>query len=215
MAKRHQPPIPLYPDLSFENDLWGNGIQYIAGIDEAGRGALAGPVAAAAVILPIAQDIASRLKGVRDSKMMTPRAREHWAEQIKRLAVCYQVGFASNLEIDELGIVPATILAMQRALDGLLVLPQHLLVDYIKFPDNSIPHTCLVKGDARCLSIAASSVLAKTARDELLIQFDARFPGYGLAQNKGYGTKAHRQALSVLGQSPIHRKSFTFKAASS
>jgi ribonuclease HII len=214
-VKRYQLPIPLYPDLSFENDLWESGIQYIAGLDEAGRGALAGPVAAATVILPAVQDIADRLKGVRDSKMMTPKAREQWAEQIKRLAVCCAVGFASNEEIDELGIVPATILAMQRALDGLTVLPQHLLVDYIKLPDFSIPHTCLVKGDARCLSIAASSILAKTVRDELLVQYDDRFPGYGLAQNKGYGTKAHRQALTALGQSPIHRKSFTFKEASS
>jgi ribonuclease HII len=203
--------LPLFPNLSFETALWKKGIKYIAGVDEVGRGALAGPVTAAAVILPMTHNLGSQLEGVRDSKMMTPKSRDYWVEKIKRLAVCFHIGFSSNTEIDELGILPATILAMKRALAGLTVSPQHILIDYIKLSDFSYPYTSLVKGDIRCLSIAASSVLAKTARDALLCQLDDRFPGYGFAQNKGYGTEAHRRALILLGQSPIHRKSFDFK----
>jgi ribonuclease HII len=121
------------------------------------------------------------------------------------------VGFASHQEIDACGIVAATRLAMQRALSQLSFSPHHLLLDFLDLPDLSIPQTCLVKGDKRSLSIAAASVLAKTARDELMRQLDTQYPGYGFAMHKGYGTLAHRRALQVLGPSPVHRSTFHFK----
>jgi ribonuclease HII len=205
--------LPLRPDLSFETDLWNSGLLYVAGVDEAGRGALAGPVAAAAIILPPDQRIRSFLAGVRDSKQMTPAQRQYWAVRLKDLALAEAVGFASHLEIDALGILPATRLAVQRALQALPIAPQHLLVDYLHLPGEPLPQTPLVKGDARCLSIAAASILAKTSRDELMRQLDAQYPGYGFAIHKGYGTLAHRQALKRLGLSPVHRTSFRFAPA--
>jgi ribonuclease HII len=200
--------IPAAPDLSFEAELWREGCTCVAGIDEAGRGALAGPVAAAAVILPPRVELAAALEGVRDSKEMTPDARQFWAKRIRRVARAWAVGFASNLEIDALGIVPATRLAIQRALDLLSEAPEHLLVDYLDLPDCCLVQTPLVKGDARSLSIAAASVLAKTSRDAFLRQLEWVYPGYGLAGHKGYGTLAHRQAIQRLGPSPIHRLTF-------
>ncbi len=200
--------LPSSPDLSFETALWTKNIQYVAGIDEAGRGALAGDVAAAVVILPIDTTLLQVLAGVRDSKQMTPAQREHWANEIKRVATGWGVGFASNTEIDALGIAPATRLAIRRALETLPVQPQHLLVDYIQLPDCAIPQTPLVKGDARCLSIAAASVLAKTSRDALMRRYDRQFPNYGFARHKGYGTARHRDAIEQLGACPLHRCSF-------
>jgi ribonuclease HII len=201
--------LPLSPDLSFEKALWSTNIQIIAGIDEAGRGSLAGDVAAAAVIFPNNTALLRVLSGVRDSKQMTPAQREHWAEEIKREATGWSVGFASSLEIDTMGIAPATRLAIRRALNSLPISPQHLLVDYIKLPECAIPQTPLVKGDARCLSIAAASVLAKTARDDLMRRYDQEYPGYGFARHKGYGTASHRAAIAQMGASPLHRHSFT------
>jgi ribonuclease HII len=200
--------IPPCPNLAYEIQLWEGGVQDVAGVDEAGRGALAGPVAAGAVILPADPDLMNRLNGVRDSKQMTPAERELWAEQIKRTARAYAVGFAGHQEIDALGIVPATRLAVKRALRALRLLPQHLLVDFLELPEMDIPQTNLVKGDQRSLSIAAASILAKTERDALLRQLDRVYPGYGFAQHKGYGTSAHLFALGRLGPSPIHRLSF-------
>jgi ribonuclease HII len=200
--------IPTDPDLSFEASLWGTGLRYVAGIDEAGRGALAGPVAAAAVIFPDDGRIAATLKGVRDSKQMTPESRCIWAARLKTLTLAQAVGFASALEIDELGIVPATRLAIQRALSKLSFSPQHLLVDYLNLPECDLPQTPLVKGDMRSLSIAAASILAKTARDEILCQLDQEYPGYEFAAHKGYGTLVHRHAIQRLGYSAIHRRSF-------
>lgn len=208
--------IPEAPDLSFEHGLWQAGVNYVAGIDEAGRGALAGPVAAAAVILPsgpIAKEggLETLLTGVRDSKQMTPSQRCECADRIRLHALAWAVGMASAGEIDRLGIVPATRLAVQRALDALSLTPQHLLLDYLILSENPTPHTSLIKGDCRSLSIAAASVLAKTNRDAVMMELDACYPGYGLAQHKGYGTAAHHQALSRLGPSAIHRSSFAFK----
>ncbi len=200
--------LPPEPDLSFEQELWSKGICHVAGIDEAGRGSLAGPVAAAAVILPRDPGVALILKGVRDSKQMTAAQRAEKAAVIKTTALSWGVGFASAEEIDEIGILPATRLAARRALQILRVLPQALLLDYLKLPDYAIPQTALVKGDCRSLSIAAASVLAKTARDAHLCELDQRFPGYGFAQHKGYGTPAHLAALERLGPCSIHRKSF-------
>jgi ribonuclease HII len=196
------------PDLSFEKELWSAGILHIAGIDEAGRGALAGPVAASALILPPDPGIKKVLQGVRDSKEMTPAEREEWATRLPRLALAWGVGFATHMEIDRLGIVPATRLAAQRALGFLQISAQHLLIDFLEMPECCLPQTPIVKGDARCLSIAAASILAKTARDALLRQLDEEYPGYGFAAHKGYPTAAHRAAIARLGPSPIHRLSF-------
>lgn len=204
--------LPQSPDLAFETALWQEGILRVAGIDEAGRGALAGPVCAAALILPVRTDLQQTLYGVRDSKQMTPAAREHWALRLRETALAYGVGFASAQEIDQIGIVPATRLAVQLALAQLEFAPQHLLVDYLELPEVRLPQTALVKGDARSLSIAGASVLAKTARDELMRQLDEQYPGYGLAIHKGYGTLAHRQALARLGMCAIHRRSFQCSA---
>jgi ribonuclease HII len=213
--------VPDVPDLTFEHGLWQAGVQFVAGIDEAGRGALAGPVAAAAVILPpdtsqpgipVSKDgLEKLLCGVRDSKQMTAEQRCECSVRIRRHALAWAVGMASSEEIDLLGIVPATRLAMQRALDNLTLIPDHLLLDYLILPENSTPHTALIKGDCRSLSIAAASVLAKTSRDALMVELDACYPGYGLAQHKGYGTIVHRQAISRLGSSAIHRSTFTIK----
>ncbi len=196
-------------------------MKYIAGLDEAGRGALAGPVAVGAVILPNTPSLlharrkalAAPMEGVRDSKQMTPDEREQAAPRIKDIALCWGVGFASAAEIDADGIVLATRLAALRALDQLFVVPDFLLTDFrLELPELDIPQAALVKGDTRCLSIAAASVLAKTARDALMREMDLQVPGYGLGRHKGYGTAEHLLALQYKGYSSIHRKSFTVRA---
>lgn len=200
------------PDLSQETKLWLQ-YRYIAGLDEAGRGALAGPVAVGAVILPNDPALlTSALAGARDSKQLTPRARERLAIPIKEIALNWSVGFADAHEIDAQGIVSAAHLAAIRALRQFSLTPDYLLTDFrLELPQLEIPQTSLVKGDARCLSIACASILAKTERDALMHELDERFPKYGLGKNKGYGTRAHRSALKRLGASPIHRKTFHFK----
>lgn len=201
-----------YPDLSYETNLWPC-YRHIAGLDEAGRGALAGPVAVGAVILPNDKSSLSRtLTGVRDSKQMSTHERESLAPRIKEAALTWSVGFASAEEIDSQGIVSATRLAALRALSGLSLAPQYLLTDFrLELPQLDLSQTALVKGDALCLSIAAASVLAKTSRDQLMCELDLYYQGYGLGKHKGYGTQAHRSALQRLGISPIHRKSFQVK----
>ena len=201
--------LPERPNLACEQELWGTGLTLVAGLDEAGRGALAGPVAAGAVVLPAdLSDLMEQFSGVRDSKVMTPAARCEWAAVIKTKALAWGVGMAGSAEIDRFGIIPATCLAAARALKSLQVTPEHLLVDYLALPDVAVPQTSLVKGDARSLSIAAASILAKIARDALLIELDQVFPGYHFASNKGYGTQAHRQALLRLGPCSQHRRTF-------
>jgi len=201
------------PNLKFESNLWQSGLKYVAGFDEAGRGAMAGPVAVGAVILPDDNPhLARTLACSRDSKQMTPRQRELCAPIIKETALAWNVAFASPEEIDEIGIVPATRLAGMRALDALIPAPDFLLTDFrLELPESELPQTSLPKGDARCLSIAAASILAKTTRDALMRELDEQYPGYGLEQNKGYGTQAHRSAMRRLGYSSVHRKSFVFK----
>jgi len=203
------------PDLTFEKHLWYSGLNYVAGLDEAGRGALAGPVSVGAVILPCKMYSSVRrgaLRGVRDSKQMTPRERTLAAPRIQQIALSWSVAFASAQEIDSEGIVQATRLAALRAVQGLAFFPDYMLTDFrLELPQLDIPQTSLVKGDALCLSIAAASVLAKTARDRLMCDMDKQIPGYGLAQHKGYGTLAHRQALKGLGFSGLHRKTFAVK----
>jgi ribonuclease HII len=200
--------LPKSPNLRHERALWANGALWVAGVDEAGRGALAGPVSAAAVVFPQIAGLPERLPGVRDSKQMTADQRETWAHIITRTAVTYAVGMASAPEIDLLGIMGATQLAISRALSALAVWPDYLLVDFIRLPDIPIPQIPLVKGDLRSLSIAAASILAKTSRDALLVESDQKYPGYGLATHKGYGTRLHLEAIERLGPSPFHRFSF-------
>jgi ribonuclease HII len=205
--------MQVSPNTFFESHFWLNGLLHLAGLDEAGRGALAGPVAVGAVILPADEALLFQtLAGVRDSKQMTPLERESLAPRIKEVALTWSVGFASADEIDAQGIVHATRLAALRALSSLSLSPQYLLTDFrLELPQLDISQTALVKGDALCLSIAAASVLAKTARDELMCALDIHYQGYGLGKHKGYGTQSHRSALKRLGVSPIHRKSFQLK----
>ena len=200
--------LPPRPDLKFEKELWGEGFHVIAGLDEAGRGAWAGPVYAGAVVLPTDERICELLSGVRDSKQMTPRERWRWEGCIKSASIAWAVGSASESEIDESGIVKATCLAMQRALDQLVYPPDHLLIDYISLHDCKCPQLSLPKGDCQSLSIAAASVLAKTARDAFMVSLDSRYPGYAFARHKGYGTLIHQIALNTLGITTIHRKTF-------
>jgi len=201
-----RPDPSKYPTLEFEQQLWNGGLGRLAGIDEAGRGAWAGPVAAGAVVLPPDPSLLETLSGVRDSKLMTPLARQSWAPRIREAALGWGVGFASAEEIDALGIVPATKLAALRALAGLR--PDYLLTDFLVFRDLDLPQTALVKGDRRSLSVAAASVLAKTARDALMVELDGTYPGYGFARHKGYGTSIHQEAIRCRGMCDIHRRSF-------
>lgn len=200
--------LTLQPHLRHEAALWANGALWIAGIDEAGRGALAGPVSVAAVILPQMAVKTLGLEGVRDSKQMTPSQRSTWAAVIRCTAVSCGVGLASAQEIDTLGIAPATRLAATRAIASLRICPDYLLLDYFNLPEINLPQISLVKGDMRSLSIAAASVIAKTTRDDILKTLDHQYPGYGFAAHKGYGTEVHRVALQRLGPSPVHRLSF-------
>jgi ribonuclease HII len=200
--------LPEAPNLEFERGLWKAGVAVVAGIDEAGRGALAGPVAAGVVVLPDSKHIRSKLHGVRDSKQMSHKQREAWLEVIVAEATAYHVGFGWPEEIDEVGIVPATRLAAMRALAKLGQTPGHLLIDAISIPGAGIEETSLIKGDQRSLSIACASISAKVARDAYMVEAAGKYPGYGFAAHKGYGTKAHRQAIASLGPCEIHRMSF-------
>jgi ribonuclease HII len=201
------------PNTFFESELWNSGLKYIAGLDEAGRGALAGPVSVGAVILPNDPTLlSSTLGGARDSKQLTPRARESLAPRIREVALMWAVGFATAEEIDMQGIVRATRLAAIRALHQFSLSPEYLLTDFrLELPQLDISQTALVKGDAHCLSIACASILAKTERDALMRELDERYPGYGLGKHKGYGTQAHRSAMKRLGSSEIHRRTFRVK----
>jgi ribonuclease HII len=200
--------IPPSPNLTFERALWGENQQWIAGLDEAGRGAWAGPVVAAVVILPQITNLERKLLGVRDSKQMNVHQREFWAEIIREFAQAWGVGSAKHSEIDQLGILHATRLAMQRALRQLSETPDHLLIDALLLPNLDTPQTALIKGDQRSLSIAAASILAKTTRDALMRQEDNHYPVYGFRRHKGYGTRFHQQALAENGPCAIHRMSF-------
>ncbi len=199
--------MPTHPDWSAERLLWKQGYPRVAGVDEVGRGPLAGPVVAAAVVFPKGFS-ARRLPGLRDSKQLTPAARERLAPRIRRLAEGVGVGSASPAEIDALGIVGATVTAMFRAVRELPVGVDHLLVDALPLDCDGLPCRAIVHGDALCCSIAAASIVAKVARDALMDDLDARFPGYGLARHKGYPTPEHLAALARLGPSPLHRRSF-------
>jgi len=197
------------PDLARERGLWAQGYLRVAGLDEAGRGAWAGPVVAAAVVLPPdAPDLRQALLPVRDSKLLTPRCRERCYGLILGQAMDYGVGLVSSVEIDRIGIVPATRRAMRQALEALSVPPDYLLIDALPLPQVDIPQCALPKGDLYHLSISAASIIAKVTRDRWMIGLDWRLPGYGMAQHKGYGTRQHRAALWSLGASSQHRHSY-------
>jgi len=206
--KREIYTIPEKPTLEYEQQLWREGFDIIAGLDEAGRGAWAGPVFAAAVALPRDERVQRLLDGVRDSKRMTARQRNKYLGCIKSVSIAWTVNSASDEEIDALGIVPATCLAMQRAIDDLTYDPSYLLVDYVQIQNCACPQLSLSKGDCRSLSIAAASVIAKTARDAFMVELDGHFPEYGFAQHKGYGTPQHRAAIEAHGPCAFHRMSF-------
>ena len=180
------------------------GVRVVAGVDEVGVGPLAGPVVAAAVVLPDRVF----LPGLNDSKRLTPAARERLAASIREQAVAWNVGEASPAEIDRRNIYQATLVAMRRAVAGLAVTPDHVLVDARRIPHLPMEQTALVGGDAHDGSIAAASIVAKVYRDARMRELDVRHPGYGLAEHKGYATAAHRTALARLGPSPVHRRSF-------
>lgn len=181
----------------------------IAGVDEVGRGSWAGPVVAAAVILPLqARGRLRHLSGLRDSKQLTAQRRQELFDVILRTCVAAGIGWCSHHVIDRAGIGPANLRAMQRAVNFLDTPADALLLDYFTLPDCPLPQTALVDGDARSLSIAAASVVAKVIRDRWMDRWDARYPVYGFARHKGYGTPAHREALCRHGPSPIHRRSY-------
>ncbi len=210
MARRAPEIIaPAWPDIAFETGFWEAGKRIIAGIDEAGRGAWAGPVTAAAVILPAGDShLPSRLKGVRDSKLMSPGQRRKWAEIIRDVAIAAGSGWADTEEIETLGILPATRLAMRRAIENLCQPVDHLLIDAVSLPDVDCSQISLIKGDARSLSIAAASVIAKTERDHYMELLEEKIPGYGFSRHKGYGTAYHQARLAILGVSSAHRKTY-------
>ena len=196
------------PHLLWEQSHW-QVRRIVAGVDEAGRGAWAGPVVAAAVILPPDSDqLVVTLAGADDSKKMTPGQREKLAARIAALADV-GIGAASAHEIDDVGILPATFRAMERALAALSVSPDFLLIDHIPRPLGAWPQQRLVRGDGESLSIAAASIIAKTYRDSLMVGFDADYPGYGFARHKGYGTAQHRSAIDQIGSCDIHRRSWS------
>lgn len=190
-----------------EEEFFHQGIETICGVDEAGRGPLAGPVCAAAVILPKFLE----LPGLNDSKKLTDKKRRELFPLIQEQAVAWGIGFASEEEIDRYNILQATFLAMERAIAQLKVPPELALIDGNRAKDFGIPVQTVVKGDSRSASIAAASVLAKVARDDWMLKLAQDYPGYGFEIHKGYGTRAHYEALRTLGPAPIHRQTFLRK----
>lgn len=188
--------------------LYEQGYSCIAGLDEAGRGCLAGPVVAAAVILPLEPDTPERFAGVNDSKQLTMQTRERLYDVIYQYALAIGVGFGSVELIDERNILQATKQAMRNALAQLTLAPQALLLDALLLKDIALPQRSLIKGDTRSLSIAAASIIAKVTRDRFMVQLHEQYPAYGFAQHKGYGTEMHLAALREHGVTPHHRRSF-------
>lgn len=207
LKARSRKPISEPPSLNEENGLSARGYRLIAGIDEAGRGALAGPVVAAAVILPQSPDF-PWLKSVRDSKEVPPAKRESLFDLIKQDAIAIGVGIIAPQTIDVIGILNATKVAMCQAVAQLSCPPDFLLIDYLRLPQLRISQKPIVRGDKLCLSISCASIIAKVTRDRIMVELDQLHPGYGLAHHKGYGTREHVSCLHQRGPSPIHRHSF-------
>jgi ribonuclease HII len=201
--------LTSFPNLEKELALYQQGFYFIAGIDEAGRGAWAGPVVAAAVIMPLNQPGTPQLlNNVKDSKQISPRRREELFEIIKANAVSIGVGVGSHTCIDRRRIIAATRYAMHQAISRLNPAPHYLLIDALPLPDLAIPQYAFPKADATSLSVAAASIIAKVTRDRLMVMLNEPYPDYHFARHKGYGTKVHQQALAALGPCRIHRRSF-------
>lgn len=201
--------LASFPTLEKELALLAQGYCFIAGLDEAGRGAWAGPVVAAAVILPLARpDLATALTGLRDSKLMTPLQRERLFEVIQEVALAFAVGLAPAALVDQLNVVGATRYAMQQAIAGLRPMPDHLILDHLRLPAVKLPQEAFPKADNISLTVAAASVVAKVTRDRLMVQYGDQYPDYGFKAHKGYGTKAHQAALSCWGPCELHRLSY-------
>lgn len=193
--------------LEFEKEALAKGYKSVCGVDEAGRGPLAGPVCAAAVILPEGVII----DGVNDSKKLSEKKRESLFDVIREQALSYSIAYATVDEIEEINILNATMLAMHRAIDGLDIKADYAMIDGNKIPPLDIDAECIVKGDAKSMSIACASILAKVSRDRLLYKYAEEYPMYGFDKHKGYGTKVHREAILKYGSCPYHRKSFLKK----
>lgn len=193
--------------LEFEKEALAKGYKSVCGVDEAGRGPLAGPVCAAAVILP--EDVI--IDGVNDSKKLSEKKRESLFDVIREQALSYSIAYATVDEIEEINILNATMLAMRRAIDGLDIKADYAMIDGNKIPPIDIDAECIVKGDAKSMSIACASILAKVSRDRLLYKYAEEYPMYGFDKHKGYGTKVHREAILKYGPCPYHRKSFLKK----
>ena len=193
--------------LEFEKEALAKGYKSVCGVDEAGRGPLAGPVCAAAVILPEGVII----DGVNDSKKLSEKKRESLFDVIREQALSYSIAYATVDEIEEINILNATMLAMRRAIDGLDIKADYAMIDGNKIPPIDIDAECIVKGDAKSMSIACASILAKVSRDRLLYKYAEEYPMYGFDKHKGYGTKVHREAILKYGPCPYHRKSFLKK----
>ena len=193
------------PDFELESAIINSGKTYVCGVDEAGRGPLAGPVCAAAVILPTDCNI----EGLNDSKKLSEKKREALYDIIVEKAIAYNIAFGTLEEIEEYNILEATYIAMNRAIDGLNIKPDHALIDGNKVPKGiKVPCDTVVKGDAKSFSIAAASILAKVTRDRLLLEYDQQYPQYNFKKHKGYGTKEHYEAINKYGVCKIHRLSF-------
>ena len=205
-TKSHKPTSEP-PSLVEENGLSSRGYRLIAGIDEAGRGALAGPVVAAAVVLPQCADF-PRLRSVRDSKEIPAAKRDFLFPLIEEEAIAIGVGIVAPEIIDSIGIINATRIAMCQAVEHLTCSPDFLLIDWLSLPQLRISQKGIARGDKLCLSIACASIIAKVTRDRIMVELDVRYPAYGLAQHKGYGTRQHFSRLCQHGPSPIHRYSF-------
>ena len=203
LQKQVDEDLRLEKMLAYEKELYAQGIDLIAGVDEVGRGPLAGPVVAAAVILPKA----CKIPGLNDSKKIPKSKHKEIYEAVLQNAIAIGIGIKDNQVIDQVNIYEATKLAMMEAIGQLEPQPQHLLIDAMKL-DLPIPQTSIIKGDANSLSIAAASIVAKVTRDQMMEEFDKEYPGYDFAQNAGYGTANHLAGLDKLGVTPIHRRSF-------
>ncbi len=200
-------PSVIAPTYDQEAALLEDGYAVIAGVDEAGRGSLAGPVVAGAVVLPL-HPKGDWTAGIRDSKRLTPRQRQAALQTMRDESIAMGYGIASNAEIDDMGIIWATRAAMARAIDALPVRPDFLLLDAILLPDLATDQRSIIKGDAKCLSIAAASIVAKETRDSMMREYSDVYPAYGFAQHKGYATRRHLDALENFGPCEIHRYSF-------
>ncbi|MBM4316532.1 MAG: ribonuclease HII [Deltaproteobacteria bacterium] len=196
----------MNPKWTYEAQCYAEGYECIAGVDEVGMGCLAGPVVAAAVILN-PKDL---IDGIDDSKKLTPKKREFLSEEIKKRALSYSIAQASVDEIDSINIYHAAKLAMKRAIEGLQISPDFVLMDGRGTLEIATPHLAIVKGDSHSLSIGAASIIAKVTRDSWMEDYDLKIPGYGFAKHKGYGSVFHRQCLTQKGPSSIHRKSFSW-----